>query len=302
MYKGKLKEIKTSGKDITKHKSPLSEEDMSKLRVHLKSHMNTPKGLQEKVMFDVLYFFGRRGREGLRELKRDSFEFVEDGEGNEYAHLPFNEFDKNHCDVMDTESNETDKRIYSQNSDDCPVASLKKYISHLNVDHESFFQRPNPHFTITTGRWYDCMPVGKCTLGGLMTRLSYDAGLSKKYTNHCIRATTVTTLKHQGYSNADICSVTGHKSETSLVNYCKEPCDTRKKELSTALFKKGRNEPSATVSSAPESFEVMPRASSNTQNINQSVYAPCLEQAKSLFSGAIFNGPVNLHVHMPNSK
>ena len=144
MYKGKLKEIKKSGKDITKHKSPLSEEDMSKLRLHLKSHMNTPKGLQEKVMFDVLYFFGRRGREGLRELKQDSFEFVEDGEGNEYANLPFNEFDKNHCDVTDTESNETDKRIYSQNGDDCPVASLKKYISHLNVDHESFFQRPNP--------------------------------------------------------------------------------------------------------------------------------------------------------------
>ena len=84
------------------------------------------------------------------------------------------------------------------------------------------------------------------------------------------------------------------------MNYCKEPCDTRKKELSTALFKKGRNEPSATVSCAPESFEVMPRASSNTQNINQSVFAPCLEQAKSMFSGAIFN--VNLHNHMPNSK
>ena len=55
-------------------------------------------------MSDFLYILGKGRREGLRELNRDSFEFVADGEGNEYTRLPFNDFDKNHCDVTQISS------------------------------------------------------------------------------------------------------------------------------------------------------------------------------------------------------
>ena len=41
--------------------------------------------------------------------------FVADGEGIEYDHLPFKDFDKNQYDVTDIESDETGKCMYNQN-------------------------------------------------------------------------------------------------------------------------------------------------------------------------------------------
>ena len=45
--------------------------------------MDTPKGFKQKVFFDVLFQYWRRGREGLRELRKYSFFFLRDGEGSE---------------------------------------------------------------------------------------------------------------------------------------------------------------------------------------------------------------------------
>ena len=50
-----------------------------------------------------------------------------------------------------------------------------------------------------------------------MKKLSQDAGLTTIYTNHCLRASTVTFLKRQGVSNSEICSLTGHKQEVLLI-------------------------------------------------------------------------------------
>ena len=49
----------------------MEEEDVRKIREYL--DVSTPRGLQDKVFFDVLLQFARRGQEGLRELKKDSF-------------------------------------------------------------------------------------------------------------------------------------------------------------------------------------------------------------------------------------
>ena len=35
---------------------------------------NDPRCLQHKVYFDIAYFLGKGGKEGLRELRKDSFE------------------------------------------------------------------------------------------------------------------------------------------------------------------------------------------------------------------------------------
>ena len=54
-----------------------------------------------------------------------------------------------------------------------------------------------------------------------MQRISERAGLSRKYTNHCMRATTVTLLKERGIEDWKVCLVTGHKAERSLQHYNK---------------------------------------------------------------------------------
>ena len=117
------------------------------------------------------------------------------GLGSEYAQLAYHEFDKKHAEIDQRQSDETNKRMYAEpGKTDCPVSSLKCYISHLHPDQDAFFQRPSQ---TTHGRWYDNVPVGKCSLGSFMKNLSKDAGLAVVYTNHCARASTVTILKRQ---------------------------------------------------------------------------------------------------------
>ena len=50
----------------------------------------------------------------------------------------------------------------------------------------------------------------------MMKNISRSTGLSRVYTNHCVRVTVVTELKEQGFSNDEIASLTGHKSSVSL--------------------------------------------------------------------------------------
>jgi len=83
--------------------------------------------------------------------------------------------------------------------------------------------------------WFDKMPVGKNTLGNMMANISEKCGLSKRYTNHCIRSTCITVLHNNGIETRHIIGLSGHKSETSVKSYCKRLSDTKKREISTIL-------------------------------------------------------------------
>lgn len=61
-----------------------------------------------------------------------------------------------------------------------------------------------------------------------MATISKKAGLKHIYTNHCIRATTVTRLRDAGIAPTDIINVTGHRSVQSLEHYSKPSGDVRK--------------------------------------------------------------------------
>ena len=54
-----------------------------------------------------------------------------------------------------------------------------------------------------------------------MSRLSAEAGLSRRYTDHCIRATVASNLCEAGVSNQGIMSGTGHRNVQSLNSYIK---------------------------------------------------------------------------------
>jgi hypothetical protein len=64
----------------------------------------------------------------------------------------------------------------------------------LNPENECFWQRPKLGVSENQTVWYDNMPVGQNTLGAKMKTLSQELELSKMYTNHCLRATTITLL------------------------------------------------------------------------------------------------------------
>ena len=57
------------------------------------------------------------------------------------------------------------------------------------------------------------------TLSQMMPLLYVRAKLSIRYTNHCIRTSVVTELKDAGFSNHEVCAITDHQNDGSLLHY-----------------------------------------------------------------------------------
>ena len=85
--------------------------------------------------------------------------------------------------------------------------------------------------------WYQNQVRGVSKLGTLMQNLSKRCNLSRVYTNHSIRATSVTILDEGNFSSRLIMKISGHRSENSLKSYSHRVKDTKKVELSHALGK-----------------------------------------------------------------
>lgn len=124
----------------------------------------------------------------------------------------------------------------------CPVASFEKYISKLNPLLDVLWQRPLDTFLPKESTWYYAAPVGKNTLGNMMPALSKLAKLSKRYTNHSIRATSVTLLDRAGYESRHIMKVSGHRSENSLKSYAQHIPESTTMGMSSAISKSLSNQ------------------------------------------------------------
>ena len=80
------------------------------------------------------------------------------------------------------------------------------------------------------------MVVGERSLGDMMKRISKEANLSRIYTNHSIRATTVTILDKSGFEARHVITVHGHRNESSTRAYSKtdQTANRRMSETLTA--------------------------------------------------------------------
>ena len=190
--------------------------------------------LQNKVQFDIRFYFARRGRENMDTMQRSMFKVMyNEATDHEYVINVEDEATKNH--------RETDNQILTnfmppiKNDKMCPLCSFKLYLSHLNNDNKFLWQTPNvkpkdPNSPV----WYTKGHLGKNTLGQFMTQLSTDVGLSKIYTNHCIRVTGTSILSRCNYNDKEVMSITGHKSVQSLTVYqCVK--DKKKMEMAKVL-------------------------------------------------------------------
>ena len=81
--------------------------------------MTTPARLLRRTWFYVSLYWCRRGREGQRDLRRDSFKFTHDAYGREYAVMTHEEATKNHPSGENSKpSAERETRLYSTGADD----------------------------------------------------------------------------------------------------------------------------------------------------------------------------------------
>ena len=74
MFHGVLKEGKADGKGDIDHKEEILSEDLEKLNDYFSCYMTPdPTILQRCVLFNLLYYLCRRGRENLTGMKKDTF-------------------------------------------------------------------------------------------------------------------------------------------------------------------------------------------------------------------------------------
>ena len=195
---------------------------------------SSPEALQRKVQFDIRLYFFRRGSENMESMKKDDFKL--DFNKNTETWLVTKQHDeltKNHQEIRNKIAG-----VMPENTSDlktCPVHSFVMYTEHLNPENPFLWQTPLKKVDMQQDVvWYGKGHVGKNPLAKFMSEVSKNCGLSKIYTNHCIRVTGATILTRTKFSASEIMSVTGHKSIQSLAIYQKTGEKT-KKEMGTMI-------------------------------------------------------------------
>ena len=100
MFKGVTWVNKEEGHGEIKSLPSILPSDLKKLGAYLEGNMAGPPNpllLQEVVLFNIIYYMGRRGHENLRCMKVNTFGVQTDPEdGKCYIHQLIKEKDKNH--------------------------------------------------------------------------------------------------------------------------------------------------------------------------------------------------------------
>ncbi|XP_022080180.1 uncharacterized protein LOC110973579 [Acanthaster planci] len=201
-YRAMMVKLKMEGKGSVKHKDPITKQDMA--RVISSLDVNTPQGLQDKVFVDIMVYFGNRGRENLREMKITDFVLQNDGDHKYVIHRDMLARAKREDEAYSGVMREI------PGSSKCPVSTFLAFKEVLNPEVDCMWQRPKLEAP-TKGPWYTNAPLGINTLATKMKTIGERAGCSVKYTNHSLRATTVTVLDAAGFVKQDVPPVRGNR-------------------------------------------------------------------------------------------
>ena len=174
--------------------------------------------LQNKVMFDIRFYFARRGAENFKQMTVKTFKVVHDSEHNTmYVMKDIDELQKNHKEIDGEVITGYMPEICGDPT--CLVESFREYLSHLNPYSENLWQPliQSPKTSV----WYTASTVGDHTISDFMKSLSDKANLSRIYTNHDIWVTGLSILGTCNFTDKQIMSVSSHKSLESLKIYKK---------------------------------------------------------------------------------
>jgi hypothetical protein len=218
--------LKKNGKGTVVHYPIITTTDLQKIA---DMEPTAPRHLQYKTWFTIHLHFALRGRENLHDLKRSDLQFSEvDG----VQVLKLRDFQtKNH---RNDTTPATEATIFSlPNSPKCPVQLINHYLSKLCPTNVYLWQKPRDNARADDAVWYTAQKVGVNTVNTFMKQLSTHLGLSLEYTNHSVRATSITLLG-QAFQDNDVATFSGHKSLAALGIY-KRVSNVRKQEMSDSL-------------------------------------------------------------------
>lgn len=254
-FTAKCKLYARQGHAKPQRKEDIAEGDLTKIKEYLGSENTAldPRKLQQAVWFAIAFNTGCRGREMYRQLRKDCLVFAEDDQGEAYFTIEQSVVEKNHNGGPYPEQQWTNStRIY-----DCELGKhrlvdiMKLYCSKLNQNYPWLFQQCRFKVSPTDETWYKNEPLGVNTLGQMMKTISQSAGLSKVYTNHCVRATTITVLLNAGVDTNHIRARTGHRTVEGLQPYIGHQTAQQKRTeasiLGSALHGEGASNSAAHV-------------------------------------------------------
>lgn len=236
MFQARCRLYYRAGNPKPRHKPVIEDSDMAKLGNYFTHWKSQPSVLQECVWYSLCYHFGRRGREGWTSMMKNTFTVKTDSNGEQYVCSDITESTKNvKGGAKQHEQDYSDSRMYGQ-----AVEIFIFYFSKLHPDLDRLFQKPrkDQHFMPDDETWFTREPVGKNTLSQMMQRISKNAKLSKEYTCHSIRATTITTLFRAGATAQEIMSISKHRNASSLGHYISDISTEQKKRCSSVLAEK----------------------------------------------------------------
>ena len=242
IFSGVEKEQTAKGEDKSQKRSSMRQDEIIKCYTdYLECGFDLdPVCLQHKVLFDIVYYLARRGKEGLHELRKDSFRIGTIPGGIEFLQLTYHErTKKNQGDEDNKFRDENIILAQPENPRRCPVNSFKLYLSKLSASCNLLFQRPNPRFGMngkSSEIWYMPQAIGINRIGKFLSEVCKKAGIKTVYTNHCLRFTTASAMRRQGFSVPEIASVTKHKNQESLKYYLEVNTLDDKIKYSNALF------------------------------------------------------------------
>ena len=182
LLQSQIKLNKRENKENTLHKPAIPRADLVKLKSSDALRGNSPWGLLRNVWFHITLFKCRRGREGQRELTKQSSQFQKDDNGREFVSMTHDEATKNHPGgIEDTNSTEKEARMYSTSKDPLfdGLNCLRIYLQKLNPKSEVLFQYPKRSVMLEEQVRYENKPLGCNKLRAMMKEISKLACLSR---------------------------------------------------------------------------------------------------------------------------
>ena len=254
--------------------------------------------LMQYCWLNLTLHFALRGSEVQIQLKKSDIKFEKDGKGEEYVVLSTDFMSKICRGGIDGRSFQTCGRMQEEKQ----VSAMQLLLEKLHPEVERLFQRAlMGKQSLKKPVWFARMPLGKVVVQDMMPRISMHADLSVRYTNHCVRATSVVLLKKAGFEDREVCFITGHSNPKSLSSYS-QPDEEMKAKMALALDTKpiSENSNSLVVSlsentNEKETSDCAERTGWNSPERRSTTPPPeiLLSPATNTPAGIVFNAPNN---------
>ncbi|KAG7259145.1 hypothetical protein CRUP_013361 [Coryphaenoides rupestris] len=185
-----ISEVLKSNADSEDDKPVIPYADMEKIVSSSAMDTERPRGLLNKVWFDIQCHFGRRTKVGNRALRSDSFVQRVDKNGVQYYTMQSCNTDAASGEEREQGEDCGSRYMYEKPGDSrCPVASLEKYLDRLPRNAAAFYLRPYVEEPLPEMAWYQNVAVGLKDLGTMLPRICQEAHTSRCFQNASLQRT-----------------------------------------------------------------------------------------------------------------